>query len=66
MLHIPLQPCQTGLVKTGMAKKAKAKEQRSLIDFKLLEQQLQNTLQDTVPDKQETDLINSMQDLTLE
>ena len=50
--------------------KAKAKEQRSLIDFKLLEQQLQNTLQDTaqdiVPDKQEMDLINGMQDLTLE
>ena len=29
------------------AKKAKAKEQRSFIDFKLLEQQLQNALQDT-------------------
>ena len=51
-------------------KKAKAKEQRSLIDFKLLEQQLQDTLQDTtqdaVPDKQEMDLTNSRQDLTLE
>ena len=51
-------------------KKAKAKEQRSLIDFKLLEQQLQNTLQDTtqdtLPNKQETDLFNGMQDLTLE
>ena len=51
-------------------KKAKAKEQRSLIHFKLLEQQLQNTLQDTtqdaVSDKQEMDLINGMQDLTLE
>ena len=57
--------------------KAKAKEQRSLIDFKLLEQQLQNALQDTtqdttkdttqgtVADKQETDLINGMQDLML-
>ena len=42
----------------------------SLIDFNLLEQQLQNALQDTtqdtVSDKQETDLINSMQDLMLE
>ena len=50
--------------------KAKEKEQRSLIDFKLLEQQLQNTLQDTpqdtVPDKQEMDIINGMQDLTSE
>ena len=57
--------------------KAKAKEQRSLIDFKLLEQQLQSALQDTtqdttkdttqdaVIDKQEMDLINSMQDLML-
>ena len=58
-------------------KKAKAKEQRSLIDFKLLEQQLQNALQDTtqdttkdttqdaVADIQEMDLINGMQDLML-
>ena len=53
-------------------KKAKAKEQRALLDFKLLEQQLQKTLQDTPQDttqdtdKQETDLINGMQDLTLD
>ena len=73
MLHIPLQPCQTGLVKTGMAKRLKQKSQRSLIDCKLLEQRLQNALQDrtqdttqdAVPDKQETDLINCMQDLML-
>ena len=53
--------------------KTKAKEQKSLIDFKLLEQQLQGALQDTtkvttqdtVTDKQEMDLINGMQDLTL-
>ena len=55
-------------------KKTKAKEQRSLINFKLLKQQLQNTLQDktkdttqgVVLDKQEMDLINGMQDLMLE
>ena len=58
--------------------KAKAKEHRSFIDFKLLEQQLQNALQDTtqdttkdtrqdtVSDKKETDVTNGMQDLTLE
>ena len=51
-------------------KKAKAREQRPLLDFKLLEQQLQKTLQDTPQDmtqdadKQETDLINRMQDWT--
>ena len=61
-------------MKTGVAKKAKAKEQRLLLDFKLLEQQLQKTLknttqdttQDAVLDKQETDLVNEMQDLPLE
>ena len=49
-------------------KKAKAKEQRPLLDFKLLEQQLQKTLQDMTQDtdKQETDLIDRMQDLTLD
>ena len=45
------------------------KEQKSLIDFKLLEQQVQNTLQDAkqdaMQDKQEMDLINGLQDLTL-
>ena len=59
-------------------RKAKAKEQRSFLDFKLLEQQIQKTLQDTthdvpqdttqdaVSDKQETELIDGMQNLTLE
>ena len=51
-------------------RKAKAKEQMPLFDFRLQEQQLQKTLQDmtqdVVPDKQEMDLINRMQDLTLE
>ena len=58
--------------------KAKAREQRPLLDFKLLEQQIQKTLQDTIQDmpqdtthdaavdKQETDLIDGIQDLTLE
>ena len=58
--------------------KAKAREQRPLLDFKLLEQQIQKTLQDTTQDvpqdtkhdtivaKQETDLIDGIQDLTLE
>ena len=59
-------------------KKAKAKEQRPLLDFRLLEQQIQKILQDTtqdtqqdmtqdaVSDKQETDLIDRMQDLMLD
>ena len=58
--------------------KAKPREQKSLLDFKLLEQQIQKTLQDTkqsksqdmtynvVGDKQETDLIDRIQNLTLE
>ena len=46
--------------------KAKAKEQRPLLDFMLLEQQLQKTLQDAVLDKQEMDLVKEMQDLMLE
>ena len=58
--------------------KAKAAEQRPLLNFKLLEQQIQKTLQDRTQgtpqdmthdvtvDKQETDLIDSVQDLTLE
>ena len=57
--------------------KAKAREQRPLLDFKVLEQQIQKTLQDTtqdmpqdmthvtIVDKQETDLIDGIQDLTL-
>ena len=58
--------------------KAKPREQRPFLNFKLLEQQIQKTLQDTtldmpqdmthnaVIDKQETDLIDGIQDLTLE
>ena len=58
--------------------KAKAREQRPLLDFKLLEQQIQKTLQDTtqdvlqdmtndaIVDKQETDQIDGIQYLTLE
>ena len=58
--------------------KAKGREQRPHLDFKLLEQQIQKTLQDTtqdvpqdmthnaVVDKQETDVIDGIQDLTTE
>ena len=70
MLHIPPQPPSDWSSEDWDGKKAKAKEQRLLIDFKLLEQQLQNTLQaatqDAASDKQEMYLINKMQDLTLE
>ena len=58
--------------------KSKAREQCPLLDFKMLEKQIQKTPQDRaqeVPqdttlnittDKQETDLVNSIQDLMLE
>ena len=58
--------------------KAKAREQCPLLDFKLLEQQIQKTLgdrakdtppdttHDTTADKQETDLADGIQDLMLE
>ena len=58
--------------------KAKAREQYPLLDFKILEKQIQKTLQDrtqVIPqdtihnvtiDKQETDLVNGIQDLMLE
>ena len=50
--------------------KAKAREQGSLIDFKLLGNQIQGTIQDTTQDasqdKQEKDLINSLENLMLE
>ena len=57
---------------------AKAREQHPLLNFKLLEQQIQKTLQDRAQDtpknmthnitvdKWETDLIDGIQDLTLE
>ena len=58
--------------------KAKAREQCPLLDFKMLQQQIQKTLQDRAQDtlqdtthdatvdKQETDLVNVIQDLMLE
>ena len=58
--------------------KAKAREQCVLLDFKMLEKQIQKTLQDRAQDipqdmtlditkdKQETDLVNGIQDLMLE
>ena len=58
--------------------KGTAREQHPLLDFNLLEQQIQKTLQDrakdtpqdtthdATTDKLETDLVNSIQDLTLE
>ena len=59
-------------------KKAKAREQCPLLDFSVLEKQIRKTLQDRAQDlpqdttqdittdKQETDLVNGIQDLTLE
>ena len=46
--------------------KAKAREQRSLIDFKLFDNQIQDIIQDTLQDKQEKGLINGLENLTLE
>ena len=58
--------------------KVKAREQRPLLDFKLVEQQIKKTLQDRAQDspqdmthditvdKEETDLIDGIQHLTLE
>ena len=58
--------------------KAKAREQCPLLDFNVLEKQIQKTLQDRAQympqdmmqdittDKQEIDLVNGIQDLTLE
>ena len=54
--------------------KARAREQCPLLDFKILEKQIQKILQDTLEDmthdvttdKQETDLVNGIQDLMSE
>ena len=46
--------------------KAKAREQRSLIDFNLLGNQVQDTMQDTSHDKEGKDLINGLENLMLE
>ena len=46
--------------------KAKAKEQRLLINFKLLDTQAQNTIQETMIDRQEKDLVNGIDNLMLD
>ena len=45
--------------------KAKVREQRSLIDFKLVDTQVQDTTQDIMLDRQEKDLVNSVDNLML-
>ena len=69
--HIPQQPCQTGLAKTGTVKKLKPGNNAPLV-FNLLEKQLQKTLQDKAPnipqdvthdsieDRQEIDLTKGL------
>ena len=42
------------------------REQRSLIDFKLLDAQVQDTTWDTMPDRQEKDLVNGIDNLMLD
>ena len=73
MHHIPQQPCQTGQVKAGMARRLKPGSNTPL-NFNLLEKQLQKTLQDTmqvtlqdVPNDSsiEMDLMKGLHDLTL-
>ena len=46
--------------------KAKVREQRSLIDFKLLDALVQDTTWETMPDRQEKDLVNSIDNLMLD
>ena len=46
--------------------KARAREQRSLIDFKLLDAQVQGTTWETTPDRQEQDLVNGIDNLMLD
>ena len=46
--------------------KAKKREQRSLIDFTLLDTQVTNTTQETTIDRHEKDLVNDMDNLTLD
>ena len=74
-LH-PSATCQTGPVRTGMV--TKTRPESPLLDFKLLEQQIQKIQQDrakdtpedtthnATADKQKTDLVNGIQDITLE
>ena len=77
MHHIPQLPHQTGQSKGWDGEKANAKEQCPLLNFNLLEKQLQKTLQDRTPDapqdvlhdnikdKQEIDLTKGLRNLTL-
>ena len=44
----------------------KAREQRSLIDFKLVDTQVQDTTQETMIDRQEKDLVNGIDNLMLD
>ena len=46
--------------------KAKAREQRSLIDLKLLDAHVQDTTWETMPDRQEKDLVNIIDNLMLD
>ena len=46
--------------------KAKGREQRSLINFKLVDAQVTDTTQETMIDKHEKDLVNGMDNLTLD
>ena len=46
--------------------KAKAREQRSLIDFKLVDTQVQDTTWETMLDRQEKDLVNDIDNLMLD
>ena len=42
------------------------REKRSLIDFKFLDAQVQVTIWETTPDRQEKDLVNGIANLTLD
>ena len=42
------------------------REQRSLIDFKLVDAQVQDTIQEMMIDRDEKDLVNGMDNLTLD
>ena len=46
--------------------KAKAREQMSFIDFKLLHAQVQDTIWETTPDRQEKDLVNGIDNLMID
>ena len=46
--------------------KAKVREQRSLIDSRLLDTQVQDTIWETTPERQEKDLVNGIDNLMLD